>query len=192
MIRITWNHLHVKSLNWSLSHSGWQLCVPAQPLPPLENPPEDLLLETPRDVIAAQSCAPFHTLGKERDPCRDQAHLKIQSLNPWEGSGSHRIRADLHIPRSFSSDLESRDRGLSSKTLCMESQQVLPDGSLVRHYDVHNLYGWSQTRPTYEWVAISLLQLAQLAGPASDWWGHPTFPYTPFVRVKKILITIMS
>lgn len=50
----------------------------------------------------------------------------------------------------FPSDLEARDKGLSSKTLCMESEQILPDGSPVRHYDVHNLYGWSQTKPTYE------------------------------------------
>ncbi|XP_076422556.1 maltase-glucoamylase isoform X6 [Peromyscus maniculatus bairdii] len=48
--------------------------------------------------------------------------------------------------------LEARDRGLSSKTLCMESEQMLPDGSRLRHYDVHSLYGWSQTRPTYEAV----------------------------------------
>ena len=45
--------------------------------------------------------------------------------------------------------------------MCMESQQVLPDGSPVRHYDVHSLYGWAQTRPTYEWVIIALLQLGQ-------------------------------
>ncbi|XP_060236113.1 probable maltase-glucoamylase 2 isoform X2 [Meriones unguiculatus] len=48
--------------------------------------------------------------------------------------------------------VEARDRGLSSKTLCMESEQILPDGSRVRHYDVHSLYGWSQARPTYEAV----------------------------------------
>nr|XP_042130484.1 putative maltase-glucoamylase-like protein FLJ16351 [Peromyscus maniculatus bairdii] len=48
--------------------------------------------------------------------------------------------------------LEGRDRGLSSNTLCMESEQILPDGSRVQHYDVHSLYGWSQTRPTYEAV----------------------------------------
>lgn len=48
--------------------------------------------------------------------------------------------------------LESRNSGLSSKTLCMEGEQILPDGSRVRHYDVHSLYGWSQTRPTYEVV----------------------------------------
>ncbi|XP_054582612.1 putative maltase-glucoamylase-like protein FLJ16351 [Eptesicus fuscus] len=48
--------------------------------------------------------------------------------------------------------LKSRDSGLSNKTLCMESEQTLHDGSRVRHYDVHSLYGWSQTRPTYEAV----------------------------------------
>uniref|UniRef100_A0A8V0X7S0 Sucrase-isomaltase n=2 Tax=Gallus gallus TaxID=9031 RepID=A0A8V0X7S0_CHICK len=32
----------------------------------------------------------------------------------------------------------------------MEGQQYLPDGTPVRHYDVHSLYGWAQTRPTLE------------------------------------------
>ncbi|NWR66177.1 MGA protein, partial [Bucorvus abyssinicus] len=43
-----------------------------------------------------------------------------------------------------------RSEGLSFKTLCMEGQQLLPDGSPVRHYDVHNLYGWAQTKPTLQ------------------------------------------
>ncbi|XP_054662763.1 maltase-glucoamylase-like isoform X2 [Grus americana] len=46
--------------------------------------------------------------------------------------------------------LGSRSEGLIFKTLCMEGQQYLPDGSPVRHYDVHNLYGWSQTKPTLD------------------------------------------
>ncbi|KAK3570325.1 hypothetical protein QTP86_017161 [Hemibagrus guttatus] len=46
--------------------------------------------------------------------------------------------------------LESKERGLIHKTLCMNSQQFLPDGTPVKHYDVHNLYGWSHTKPTYE------------------------------------------
>nr|XP_033813496.1 sucrase-isomaltase, intestinal isoform X3 [Geotrypetes seraphini] len=46
--------------------------------------------------------------------------------------------------------LESRKKGLIHKTLCMESQQHLPNGKPVRHYDVHNLYGWSHTKPTYD------------------------------------------
>lgn len=48
--------------------------------------------------------------------------------------------------------LESRNLGLNHKTLCMNSEQILSDGKKVRHYDVHSLYGWSQTQPTYEWV----------------------------------------
>nr|KAF6319832.1 putative maltase-glucoamylase 2 (putative) [Myotis myotis] len=73
--------------------------------------------------------------------------------------------------------LESRDRGLSSKTLCMESEQILPDGSRVRHYDVHSLYGWSQTRPTYEAVQEVTHQrgvvITRSTFPSSGRWaGH--------------------
>ncbi|XP_013810008.1 maltase-glucoamylase-like [Apteryx mantelli] len=46
--------------------------------------------------------------------------------------------------------LGSRSEGLIFKTLCMEGQQYLSDGTPVRHYDVHNLYGWSQTKPTLD------------------------------------------
>ncbi|XP_074171361.1 maltase-glucoamylase [Rhinolophus sinicus] len=71
--------------------------------------------------------------------------------------------------------LESRDRGLSSKTLCMEGEQILPDGSPVRHYDVHNLYGWSQTRPTYEAVQEVTGQrgivITRSTFPSSGRWG---------------------
>uniref|UniRef100_A0A671YCK1 alpha-glucosidase n=1 Tax=Sparus aurata TaxID=8175 RepID=A0A671YCK1_SPAAU len=35
-------------------------------------------------------------------------------------------------------------------TLCMNSEQILPSGKRVKHYDVHNLYGWSHTKPTYD------------------------------------------
>ncbi|XP_066182529.1 sucrase-isomaltase, intestinal [Sylvia atricapilla] len=38
--------------------------------------------------------------------------------------------------------------GLIYKTPCMEGQHYLPDGTPARHYDVHSLYGWSQTRAT--------------------------------------------
>ncbi|XP_058580019.1 putative maltase-glucoamylase-like protein FLJ16351 [Neofelis nebulosa] len=71
--------------------------------------------------------------------------------------------------------LESRDMGLSSKTLCMESQQILPDGSRVRHYDVHSLYGWAQTRPTYEAVQAVTGQrgvvITRSTFPSSGRWG---------------------
>ncbi|XDA75973.1 hypothetical protein R6Z07F_006139 [Ovis aries] len=71
--------------------------------------------------------------------------------------------------------LEARDQGLSSQTLCMESQQVLPDGSPVRHYDVHSLYGWAQTRPTYEAVQEVTGQrgiiITRSTFPSSGRWG---------------------
>uniref|UniRef100_A0A5F9DBU7 Sucrase-isomaltase, intestinal n=1 Tax=Oryctolagus cuniculus TaxID=9986 RepID=A0A5F9DBU7_RABIT len=71
--------------------------------------------------------------------------------------------------------LESRGTGLSSKTLCMESEQILPDGSRVRHYDVHSLYGWSQTRPTYEAVQEVTGQrgivITRSTFPSSGRWG---------------------
>ncbi|NXN60657.1 MGA protein, partial [Rynchops niger] len=56
---------------------------------------------------------------------------------------------ELNFP-PYVPQLGSRSEGLSFKTLCMEGQQYLPDGSPLRHYDVHNLYGWSQTKPTLE------------------------------------------
>ncbi|XP_073709957.1 sucrase-isomaltase, intestinal isoform X1 [Misgurnus anguillicaudatus] len=48
--------------------------------------------------------------------------------------------------------LESKERGLNHKTICMNSEQILADGTPVKHYDVHNLYGWSHTKPTYDAV----------------------------------------
>uniref|UniRef100_A0A8C3X523 Maltase-glucoamylase n=1 Tax=Catagonus wagneri TaxID=51154 RepID=A0A8C3X523_9CETA len=73
--------------------------------------------------------------------------------------------------------LEARDSGLSSKTLCMESQQILPDGTPVRHYDVHSLYGWAQTRPTYEAVQEVTgrrgMVISRSTFPSSGRWsGH--------------------
>ncbi|PKK16894.1 maltase-glucoamylase, intestinal, partial [Columba livia] len=56
---------------------------------------------------------------------------------------------ELNFP-PYMPQLGSRAEGLAFKTLCMEGQQFLPDGSPVRHYDVHNLYGWSQTKPTLD------------------------------------------
>uniref|UniRef100_A0A663F389 P-type domain-containing protein n=1 Tax=Aquila chrysaetos chrysaetos TaxID=223781 RepID=A0A663F389_AQUCH len=56
---------------------------------------------------------------------------------------------ELNFP-PYVPQLGSRSEGLIFKTLCMEGQQYLPDGSPVSHYNVHNLYGWSQTKPTLD------------------------------------------
>ncbi|XP_077579158.1 sucrase-isomaltase, intestinal [Stigmatopora nigra] len=73
--------------------------------------------------------------------------------------------------------LESKHLGLNHKTLCMNSEQILSDGTTVRHYDVHSLYGWSHTKPTYD----ALLNVTDKRGivvtrstyPSSGKWaGH--------------------
>ncbi|NXK18751.1 MGA protein, partial [Arenaria interpres] len=65
------------------------------------------------------------------------------------GSVSGCRNQELNFP-PYMPQLGSREQGLKFKTLCMEGEQFLPDGSPVRHYDVHNLYGWSQTKPTFD------------------------------------------
>ncbi|XP_068173302.1 sucrase-isomaltase, intestinal [Antennarius striatus] len=73
--------------------------------------------------------------------------------------------------------LESKHLGLIHKTLCMNSEQILSNGKKVRHYDVHSLYGWSHTKPTYD----ALLNVTTKRGivvtrstyPSSGKWaGH--------------------
>ncbi|XP_031791831.1 maltase-glucoamylase, intestinal [Piliocolobus tephrosceles] len=120
----------------------------------------------------------------------------VQSLA--ERSGINRFGVGFHLTRSSSSDLESRDWGLSSKTLCMESQQILPDGSPVQHYNVHNLYGWSQTRPTYEamqevtgqrGIVISRSTFPSSGRWAGHWLGDNTAAWD---QLKKSIIGMME
>ncbi|NXH70670.1 MGA protein, partial [Hydrobates tethys] len=61
------------------------------------------------------------------------------------GCRNQQLKFPPYVPQ-----LGSRSEGLVFKTLCMEGQQYLPDGSPVSHYDVHNLYGWAQTKPTLD------------------------------------------
>ncbi|XP_067276076.1 sucrase-isomaltase, intestinal [Pseudorasbora parva] len=73
--------------------------------------------------------------------------------------------------------LESMQRGLNHKTLCMNSQQILADGTRVRHYDVHNLYGWSHTEPTYKALLSATgkrgVVITRSTYPSSGRWaGH--------------------
>ncbi|KAL1257160.1 hypothetical protein QQF64_012705, partial [Cirrhinus molitorella] len=73
--------------------------------------------------------------------------------------------------------LESMHRGLKHKTLCMNSEQILPDGTRVKHYDVHNLYGWAHTKPTYDAVLSTTgkrgIVVTRSTYPSSGRWaGH--------------------
>ncbi|XP_051839078.1 sucrase-isomaltase, intestinal [Antechinus flavipes] len=66
------------------------------------------------------------------------------------GTTSNVCRNDtLNYPPYFP-DLTKRGEGLHFRTMCMETEQILSDGTSVLHYDVHNLYGWSQVKPTLD------------------------------------------
>uniref|UniRef100_H0V6I4 Sucrase-isomaltase, intestinal n=1 Tax=Cavia porcellus TaxID=10141 RepID=H0V6I4_CAVPO len=65
------------------------------------------------------------------------------------GSTTNCRNPQLNYPPYFP-ELTKRYEGLHFRTLCMEAEQILSDGSSVLHYDVHNLYGWSQAKPTYD------------------------------------------
>ncbi|XP_007946915.1 sucrase-isomaltase, intestinal [Orycteropus afer afer] len=56
---------------------------------------------------------------------------------------------ELNFPPYFP-ELTKRTDGLHFRTMCMETEHILSDGSSVLHYNVHNLYGWSQMKPTYD------------------------------------------
>uniref|UniRef100_A0A8C0F366 alpha-glucosidase n=1 Tax=Bubo bubo TaxID=30461 RepID=A0A8C0F366_BUBBB len=67
--------------------------------------------------------------------------------------------------------------GLTVKTPCMEGEQYLPDGTPVRHYDVHSLYGWSQTKPTLDGLQSATKErgivITRSTYPSSGRWaGH--------------------
>ncbi|XP_054716846.1 probable maltase-glucoamylase 2 [Uloborus diversus] len=58
---------------------------------------------------------------------------------------------------------------LSTMTLCMESQHAVNSDTSFKHYDVHSLYGWSQSIPTIK-AAV------QATGTRSVVISRSTFP----------------
>uniref|UniRef100_A0A8C5FMJ2 alpha-glucosidase n=1 Tax=Gadus morhua TaxID=8049 RepID=A0A8C5FMJ2_GADMO len=54
--------------------------------------------------------------------------------------GGKCLGSDLLENPPYMPPLDAMENGLNHKTLCMNSQQFLSDGTPVRHYDVHNLY----------------------------------------------------
>uniref|UniRef100_A0A8B9D7E5 alpha-glucosidase n=1 Tax=Anser cygnoides TaxID=8845 RepID=A0A8B9D7E5_ANSCY len=86
-------------------------------------------------------------------------------------------RDDLLNKPPYIPHLGSRADGLIVKTPCMEGQQYLPDGTPVRHYDVHSLYGWSQTKPTLDALRNATKErgivITRSTYPSSGRWaGH--------------------
>ncbi|XP_068261886.1 sucrase-isomaltase, intestinal isoform X1 [Nyctibius grandis] len=86
-------------------------------------------------------------------------------------------RNDLLNMPPYVPHLGYRSDGLTVKTPCMEGQQYLPDGTPVRHYDVHSLYGWSQTKPTLDGLQSATKErgivITRSTYPSSGRWaGH--------------------
>uniref|UniRef100_A0A3Q3A333 alpha-glucosidase n=1 Tax=Kryptolebias marmoratus TaxID=37003 RepID=A0A3Q3A333_KRYMA len=94
--------------------------------------------------------------------------------------------------------LESKHLGLNHKTLCMNSEHILNNGKKVSHYDLHNLYGWSHTKPTYD----ALLSVTGKRGivvtrstyPSSGKWaGHWLGDnYASWDQLSKSIIGMME
>ncbi|KAI6063234.1 Maltase-glucoamylase, intestinal-like protein [Aix galericulata] len=86
-------------------------------------------------------------------------------------------RDDLLNYPPYIPHLGYRSDGLIVKTPCMEGEQRLPDGTRVRHYDVHSLYGWSQTKPTLDALQNATKErgivITRSTYPSSGKWaGH--------------------
>ncbi|XP_066097514.1 sucrase-isomaltase, intestinal isoform X1 [Saccopteryx bilineata] len=81
---------------------------------------------------------------------------------------------ELNYP-PYLPDLTKRTDGLHFRTMCMETQQILSDGSSVLHYNVHNLYGWSQMKPTYDALQKATgkrgIVISRSTYPTAGRWG---------------------
>ncbi|XP_052587358.1 sucrase-isomaltase, intestinal [Peromyscus californicus insignis] len=80
----------------------------------------------------------------------------------------------LNYPPYFP-ELTKRTEGLHFRTMCMETEQILSDGSSVLHYDVHNLYGWSQIKPTLDALqkttGLRGIVISRSTYPTAGRWG---------------------
>uniref|UniRef100_A0A6I8PKL2 Maltase n=1 Tax=Ornithorhynchus anatinus TaxID=9258 RepID=A0A6I8PKL2_ORNAN len=137
-------------------------------------PTPELVTQQYTELIGRPAMPPYWALGFQL--CRYGYQNDSEIADLYDAMVGLGIVGSLTIP-VCSLDLTSRDRGLSSKTLCMESQQFLADGSPVRHYDVHNLYGWSQMKPTFDAVQEATGQRALVISrstfpSAGRWGGH--------------------
>uniref|UniRef100_A0A8D0L7P9 P-type domain-containing protein n=1 Tax=Sphenodon punctatus TaxID=8508 RepID=A0A8D0L7P9_SPHPU len=97
-------------------------------------------------------------------------------------------------------DLVSRAlmTGLDLVTMCMESEQHLPDGTPVSHYNVHNLYGWAQAKPSFYAIRNATgergIVITRSTYPSSGRWaGHWLgYNYARWDQLTKSIIGIME
>ncbi|XP_051054776.1 sucrase-isomaltase, intestinal [Phodopus roborovskii] len=114
------------------------------------------------------------------------------------GTVSNRCRNDtLNYPPYFP-ELTKRTDGLHFRTMCMETEQILSDGSSVLHYDVHNLYGWSQVKPTLDALRKTTGQrgivISRSTYPSAGRWGGHWLGdnYANWANLEKSLIGMLE
>ncbi|XP_060598146.1 sucrase-isomaltase, intestinal-like [Ruditapes philippinarum] len=83
----------------------------------------------------------------EEKPWNWPANVKPWSLN-CSLSGNTYEHPPYRTMAAFAYDHEGKETMISDKTVCMRALQG--DGGKYKHYDVHSLYGWSQTEPTLD------------------------------------------
>ncbi|XP_036206938.1 sucrase-isomaltase, intestinal [Myotis myotis] len=90
------------------------------------------------------------------------------------GSTTSCRNKELNYP-PYMPELTKRHEGLHFRTMCMETEQILSDGSSVLHYNVHNLYGWSQMKPTYDALQKATgkrgMVISRSTYPTAGRWG---------------------
>ena len=84
--------------------------------------------------------------------CSEPANFDTNQIQPW--NWPHPEPWNLHCPLDEKLDHPRYKTAifgdyLSDKTLCMIAEQRDGSGKIYNHYDVHNLYGWSETMATF-------------------------------------------
>lgn len=91
------------------------------------------------------------------------------------GTVTNKCRNDTLNYPPYVPELTKRSEGLHFRTMCMETEQILSDGSPVLHYDVHNLYGWSQVKPTLDALqkttGLRGIVISRSTYPTAGRWG---------------------
>ncbi|XP_052256801.1 sucrase-isomaltase, intestinal-like isoform X2 [Dreissena polymorpha] len=107
-------------------------------------------------IVQHHNLVPFDALWIDMN---EPANFGTNLERPWNWPETAKPYWSLHCPTNskledppyrtkagYHFDKDGKETRLSDKTICMASRQG--ENGKYRHYDVHNLYGWSQTLPT--------------------------------------------
>ncbi|XP_055452485.1 sucrase-isomaltase, intestinal [Psammomys obesus] len=114
------------------------------------------------------------------------------------GTVTNKCRNDTLNYPPYAPELTKRTEGLHFRTMCMETEQILSDGSRVLHYDVHNLYGWSQVKPTLDAIqkttGLRGIVISRSTYPTAGRWGGHWLGdnYAKWDNMEKSLIGMLE